>query len=109
MLKVVDGEPVELSNEEGADIVAQQELDRDIAPPVPMSVSKLGLIRALRELGKWTSVKAAIAAHDEMQEDWDAAQFVSRVDPMAQAMIAQLGLDEKQVNALLIRATEIVA
>jgi hypothetical protein len=44
-----------------------------------------------------------------MQEDWEAAQEIRRTDPLTQAMIMRLSLTEPQVDALMIRAAELVA
>lgn len=76
--------------------------------PKPQSASKLGLIRALREAGTWPAIKAAIAADETMQEDWDAAQEIRRTDPLVQTMIASQDLSEDQVDHLLERARELV-
>lgn len=76
---------------------------------VPSSTSKLGLIRAFKEQGAWASVKAMIAADDDVQEEWDAATEIRRADPITQGMIAAMHLTDEQVDALLIRANELVA
>lgn len=76
--------------------------------PVPPSATRLGLMRALKEIGQWDAVKAALAANPEVQEEWDVAIEVKRTDPITQGMIAQMGLTEEQVDALLIRARDLV-
>ncbi|GEP00622.1 hypothetical protein [Methylobacterium haplocladii] len=84
---------------------------------VPTSASKLGLKRALAETGElavfpepeWPAVKAALASNPDLQEDWDLATEIRRVDPLTQAMIAARSYSPAQVDALLIRANELVA
>lgn len=79
------------------------------APIVPSSATKLGLKRALSEIGQWTSVRAAIAADPDLQEDWDLATEVRRSDPLTQAMITFLELTDGEVDNLLVRAAALVA
>ncbi|OKO67207.1 hypothetical protein [Bradyrhizobium sp. NAS96.2] len=81
-----------------------------LAPPapVPSSCTKLGLKRAYDELGNWAIVKAAIAADQSVQEEWDLATELRRADPLVQRMIAALGLSDAQVDQLLIRANALV-
>lgn len=77
--------------------------------PVPSSATKLGLKRALAEIGEWSNVKAALAADPDRQEEWDLATEILRSDPLTRAMVADLGLTDVQVDALLVRAAELVA
>ncbi len=84
--------------------------DPYVAPiDIPGSASKLGLKRALEELGQWDAVKAALAANAAAQEEWDLAVEVRRTDPVTQGMIAALSLSDEQVDALLVRAVELVS
>lgn len=76
---------------------------------VPISASKLGLIRVFKEQGIWSSVKSLIAADQDVQEEWDAAIEIRRADPITQGMIAAMQLSDEQVDALLVRAAELVA
>jgi hypothetical protein len=78
------------------------------APTVPTSCTKLGLKRAFDELGQWATVKAAIAANPDTQEEWDLAVEIKRSDTLVQGMITVLGLTEEQVDNLLIRANALV-
>lgn len=77
-------------------------------PVIPESATKLGLMRALREIGQWDTVKAAIAAHPDTQEEWDLAIEIKRSDPLTQSLIASLQLTSEQVDALLIRSSILV-
>jgi hypothetical protein len=74
------------------------------APPVPPSASKLGLKRAFAELGMWEQVKAALAANEDAQEEWDLAIEIKRTDAIVQAFIVIFELTAEQVDQLLIRA-----
>ncbi|WP_420131932.1 hypothetical protein [Rhodopseudomonas sp.] len=76
---------------------------------VPVSASRLGLMRAWKEQGVWDQIKAKIAADPETQEEWDVAIEIRRTDPLVQQMIAVTGMSELDVDALLIRANELVA
>lgn len=80
-------------------------------PPriIPESATKLGLMRALREIDLWDAVKAAIAAEADIQEEWDLAIEIKRNDPLTESLIAGLGLSAAQVDELIVRATELVA
>lgn len=78
-------------------------------PPVPTSASKLGLKRALAEIGLWDQVKAAIAADPDIQEEWNLAIEIRRTDPMVEKLIAMLALAPAQIDAILILANELVA
>ena len=78
-------------------------------PIVPSSATKLGLKRALTEIGQWASVKAAIGSDPDLQEDWDLATEIRRSDPLTQAMIASLQLTEAQVDQLLVRSAALIA
>lgn len=80
-----------------------------ITIPPPTSCTKLGLKRTLDELGQWQAIKAAIASNPDVQEEWDLAIELRRNDPIVQHMITVTGMTDEQVDALLIRANEIVA
>lgn len=56
--------------------------------PVPR-YGKLGIIRALKAAGVWTSVKTAIAAADALDE-FEAAQELSADDPLFRQMLSLL-------------------
>lgn len=77
--------------------------------PVPVSASKLGLKRALSELGIWDQVKASIASDPDVQEEWSLAVEIRRTDPLVQMMIDSMSLTEEQVDNILIRANELVS
>lgn len=89
-----------------AAVIAAHDPTRKLAPA---SASKLGLKRALAELGEWEAIKTAIGSDATMQEDWDLAIEVRRTDPLTQAMIAARGYTAAQVDDLLIRAAALVA
>jgi len=78
-------------------------------PPVPLKTSKLGLKRALDEIGQWTAAKAAIASNASVQEEWDLAIEINRHDPLTQLVITALNLTAPEVDALIIRANELAA
>lgn len=77
--------------------------------PVPTSASKLGLKRALADVGLWDQVKAAIATDPDIQEEWDLAIEIRRTDPLVERLVAALGLAPAEVDAILIRANELAA
>lgn len=67
------------------------------APVVPVEVTKLRFIRALRmtDFGEgtgWDAVKAYLAAASEaVREDWDAAQAIRRDDVLVLGAVTTLG------------------
>lgn len=85
--------------------------DPYVAPAqvVPASANKLGIKRALAEIGLWEQAKGAIAADQGAQEDWDLAIEIRRTDPLVQKLINVMALSPDQVDAILIRANELVA
>ncbi len=97
-----------------------------VAPPpppvvVPDMVSKLALVKAMRERGPggqpatgatiWDAVKAAIAAAGgDVEEDWQLANFIPRHDPTINMLAAQLVPTDpprqQMLDALFLRAAE---
>lgn len=79
-------------------------------PPiiVPPSATKLGLKRALAELGRWQEAKTLMASNEAVQEEWDLAIEIKRSDALAQIIIAAMQLSEAEVDAILIRAAALV-
>lgn len=85
-----------------------------VTPPVPnpgppTKASKLGIKRALDQIGLWATAKAAIAADPNIQEDWDLAVEISRNDPLTRAIVDALGLTEEQVNQIILTANALTA
>lgn len=84
--------------------------------PMPLSVSKLGLKRALAETGdqavfpepEWPAVKALLGSSDDLQEDWDLAIEVRPNDPLVEGVIAARKYTPEQVKALMLRARDMV-
>lgn len=66
---------------------------------VPVAVTKLQLVRAMRAAGKWTTVRAGLNQVDALlKEDWDLASDVHRDD----SVIAVLDLTPVEVDDLFI-------
>lgn len=91
-------------------------------PVIPELVSKLALVKAMREMGPdgqpatgatiWDSVKAAIAAAGgDVEEDWQLANFIPRHDPTINMLAAQLVPTDpprqQMLDALFTRAAEL--
>lgn len=75
------------------------------APVVPAEVTKIQLVRALRDAELWEDVRAAIAgASVTIQEDWEFATILPRNDPLVVAFAAALGLTDAQGDAIFIAA-----
>lgn len=85
----------------------EQPLPAKTISSAPSAASKLGLKRALSEIGLWGAAKAAIASDPDAQEEWDLALSISRDDPLARKVIAGLALTDDQLSALLTRADEL--
>lgn len=103
---VDDPKPWKAFEQKVYDPVAQTFAER--ATPVPGSCSKLGLKRALAEIGEWETVRGALATNPDLYEDWELATEIKRTDPLVQAMIAQRGYTDAQVDQLLVRANALV-
>lgn len=70
-------------------------------PRATMSCGPLQLRRALRQLGLYATVTAAIAqADEETQEAWEYASEVRRLDPIIEAMRLALGKTDAEVDAI---------
>lgn len=92
-------------------------------PVIPPSlVSKLALVKAMREVGLdgqpatgasiWDAVKVAISqAGGAVEEDWQLANYIPRNDPTINALAAQLVPTdpprEAMLDALFLRAAEL--
>ena len=85
-------------------------LDGDLVAPTPapmpdpratMSCGPLQLRRALRQLGLYATIVAAIAqADEETQEAWEYASDVRRLDQMVESMRVALGKTDAEVDAI---------
>lgn len=78
-----------------------------IEPAIPEVVSRLGLKRALAQRGSWPSVRAALAADPDRQEEWDLATGIRRGDPILAAIAADLGLAAGEVDDVLVLAASL--
>jgi hypothetical protein len=75
---------------------------------IPTSATKLGLRRVFVEQGRWDQVKALIAADPDVQEEWDLATEIKRADPLVRGLIVALRLSDPDIEAIMIRAQELV-
>lgn len=93
-----------------------------IPPAVPELVSKLALVKAMREMGPdggpvvdlsiWDAVKSAIAAAGgDVEEDWQLANFIPRHDATINMLAAQLVPTDpprqQMLDALFLRASQL--
>ncbi len=82
-----------------------------VAASVPLIVTKIQTVRALRAAGLWdglTGMKAAIAASPvAVQEDWEYSTMIPRNDPTVAAFAASASLSGAQVDALFIAAASL--
>jgi hypothetical protein len=73
------------------------------APPVQLS--KLGIRRKLRAMGKESAFDSALAAVPNAQKDWDDATCILSNDPLfvanKAALQSAIGLTDDQFNSLL--------
>jgi len=68
---------------------------------VPKEVTKLQIVRALRQFELAARFKSALAAAGEItQEDWQLAVSIRRNDPMVKGFAALLELTEDQLDDL---------
>ena len=71
------------------------------APVVkPTTATKLKVIRTLKAQGQWDAIKTALQANPDVEEEWLAAQGLSRNDPILMAFQATLGWSDTQVDEL---------
>lgn len=74
------------------------------APPVPLTATAAGLIRALYARGLLSAVDAAVAQSDALtQRLWARTPVFYRTDPMLIAVAAALGMTD-QLDALFVEA-----
>jgi hypothetical protein len=70
-------------------------------PRAQMTCGPLQLRRALRQLGLYATITAAIAvADEETQEAWEYASEVRRLDPMIESLRLGLGRTDAEVDAI---------
>jgi len=69
--------------------------------PVPETVTKLQLVRAMRDADAWNDTKAWIATlPDDAQEDWSLVNVIPRTDPLVADARDALGWTDAQVDDL---------
>lgn len=82
----------------------------DAAPEpviVPAEVTKLQLVRALRQQGIWANMSAALNAPttpDETREDWEMAHIIPRQDDLMTGFASDLGFTPEEIDAVFILA-----
>ena len=77
-------------------------------PVVPDEITKLQLVRALRDLGLWSAIKSALESADtDTKEDWDFATTIPRNDPLITPFTGSLGISEEETDAVFIAAAEL--
>jgi len=75
----------------------------------PPSVVKLGLQRALRQMGHGDALRSALAAaDDDDQDDWAAAQTIARADPLVARLGTALKLKPAKMDEAFRLADELV-
>lgn len=74
--------------------------------PVPESITKLQLKYALG--ADWPTVKAAIAANPDLQEDWDLTSEVHRDSPLVNGTAQALGYTPQQIDDIFRAAAKVV-
>lgn len=89
--------------------IPDEELIVSSSPGLPDSATKLGLKRAMVEVGRWEQVRAMIASDPAIAEDWALAVEIRRDDPIFGAFVASGSFTNEDVDAVFRRAVEIVA
>lgn len=93
-----------LDDETNTEIQAFRRLATD---PVPDSVTKPQLIRALFAAGLYESIDAICSQiGGQTLALWRGAYIVTRADPDIDMVAAALGLDKKQVDGLFLAANK---
>jgi len=99
---VWDGDtPRLLTATERAERDTRQQLDS-------MSVlSKLELVRALRSLNLWKTVKALIKSNEDFEDDWNSSNTIDTTDAVFQVGFAMTSINMDQVKLKIIEARKI--
>lgn len=106
-IKYVNGNPVEMTPQEEAAFLAEQEAE---ANRVPQSVTRRQAKQALRLAGKLALVQQAIDAIADplqrglMQDEWDESLQFERNRPSLIAMATAIGLSSADIDALFVQA-----
>lgn len=75
------------------------------SPPVPESVTKLQLVRAMRISGIWGTFKSMLKqSPTETKEDWEYVSVLDRDDDLTIAFGTELGLDTAGMDSLFVSA-----
>lgn len=76
--------------------------------PVPQSVTKLQLVRALRTAGLWGDVKSALKSSGTVvKEDWEYASQINRYDSLVASFAVAIGLTEADMDAIFVQGAEL--
>lgn len=102
MIKMIDGNPVEMTPME----IAEWEAAQNAPTPIPQSVSARQAKRALLEAGLLDQVETLISTQPrEVQIDWADATEFSRAWPTLLSLQAALGLSDTELDNLFILAS----
>lgn len=107
-IEIINGAEVEMSPEREATFL-EQIANAPAFDLVPQKASKLGLKRALDEIGRWQEVKGLIGADPLIAEEWDLAIEISRTDPIFAGFVASRAFSDPEIDAVFRRAVEVVA
>lgn len=74
-------------------------------PPAPRSLSKVRLMRALKERQLWTAVKAFIQSSESLADEWELSTTLDEDHELVKnavgALQSQLGIPEQTIKEIL--------
>jgi hypothetical protein len=109
-MKLVDGELVELTDAEIADLAAEQAANAAKPEPVPPVVTRFQTKAALASAGLLDAVESAIGGSDiVVRLAWSDALEFERASPTIAALASELSLSGEQVDDLFRLAATIKA
>lgn len=96
--KLVNGEFVELTSEEEAELTQPRDPTPD---PIPSRITAVNMRKALRAIGlagdvaEWLDAQTA-----DVRDEWEYSTYFERTHPTFQAGVQALGLDDATLDAL---------
>ena len=69
---------------------------------VPISITKVQAMKAMKQAGVWETFKSAIASNEDALDEWTLALDLVRDNPFVAMLAPALGLTDTQIDDLFI-------